>query len=245
MLRAFDFDAAVAALARAVAEAPEYDEALINLGIAHYMRGDSEDAIGVYRRVLARNPDNGFARYSLGVAFLEDQRLGEAEVEIRRALELDPNNAMAHNTLGVLLLDQHFITGARAAMRRAADLGTLSAPVFYSNYAFASLYEPDVSNGEILEIHREYGRRYATAASPTGAKFCMGIRATPIAGCASPICRRIFAPTRWPTSLRRCWRSTTAASSKWRCIPIRRAPTLNDLLHARAADRCGDWRLIR
>jgi protein O-GlcNAc transferase len=168
-LRMFDFDTAVAALARAVAEKPDYDEALINLGVAHYMRGDSDDAISAYRRVIARNPDNAFARYSLGVAYLEDQRLGEAEVEIRRALELDPKNAMAHNTLGVLLLDQHSIGPARTAMREAADVGTLSAPVFYSNYAFASLYEADVSNAEIFAIHTEYGRRYATTV-PAAAK---------------------------------------------------------------------------
>ncbi len=162
-LRMFDFDTAVAALSRAVAEKPDYDEALANLGVAHYMRGDADEAINAYQRVIARNPDNGFARYSLGVAYLEDQRLGEAEVEIRRALELDPKNAMAHNTMGVLLLDQHCISAARRAMREAADVGTLSAPVFYSNYAFASLYAADVSNAEIFEIHKEYGRRYATA----------------------------------------------------------------------------------
>jgi predicted O-linked N-acetylglucosamine transferase (SPINDLY family) len=163
-LRTFDFDTAVVALSRAVAEKPDYDEALINLGVAHYMRGDSDEAIAAYRRVIARNPENGFARYSLGVALLEDQRLAEAEVEIRKALALDPKNAMAHNTLGVLLLDQHAIGAARAEMRQAADVGTLSAPVFYSNYAFASLYAPDVSNPEIFEIHKEYGRRFATAA---------------------------------------------------------------------------------
>ena len=96
-------------------------------------------------------------------------------MEIRRALELDPKNAMAHNTLGVLLLDQHFITEARTAMREAADVGTLSAPVFYSNYAFASLYEPDVPNAEIFEIHKEFGRRYATA-EPVAAKPHRNVR---------------------------------------------------------------------
>ena len=168
-LRMFDFDTAVKALARAVAERPDYDEGLINLGVAYYMRGDSGEAITAYQRVIARNPDNGFARYSLGVAYLEDQRLAEAEVEIRRALELDPKNAMAHNTLGVLLLDQHAVEAARTAMREAADVGTVSAPVFYSNYTFASLYSAEASNTEILNIHKEYGRRYATA-EPVAAK---------------------------------------------------------------------------
>ncbi len=174
-LRMFDFDTAVAALSRAVAEKPDYDEALINLGVAHYMRGDGNDAISAYQRVIARNPENGFARYSLGVSYLEDQRLAEAEVEIRKALSLDPENAMAHNTLGVLLLDQHAVADARAAMRKAADVGTQSAPVFYSNYAFASLYAPDISNQEIFEIHKEYGRRYATA-EPVAAKPHTNVR---------------------------------------------------------------------
>lgn len=163
LLRLFRFPEAVAALSNAVARDPGYDEALINLGIAHYMRGEGAEAIGVYRRVLARHPDNAFARYSLGVALLEDQKLSEASEEIRRALGLDPANAMALNTLGVLLLEQHFVTDARKAMRDAADVNTVSAPIFFSNYAFASLYEPDVSNAEILEIHKEYARRFTTA----------------------------------------------------------------------------------
>jgi predicted O-linked N-acetylglucosamine transferase (SPINDLY family) len=101
------------------------------------------------------------------VTLLEDQRLAEAEEEIRKAIAVDPHNAMAHNTLGVLMLDQHFITAARAAMKRAADVNTISAPTFFSNYCFASLYEPDLDNGEILAIHQEYGRRFAAAAPET------------------------------------------------------------------------------
>ena len=163
MVRMFRFEEAVKALANAVARDPAYDEALINLGVANYMRGDAKEAISAYVRVLERNPSNAFARYSLGVAYLEDQRLAEAEVEIRAALATDPKNAMAHNTLGVLLLDQHHIAEARTAMREAADVNTASAPVFYSNYAFASLYAADVSNAEIMEIHRAYGRRFGTA----------------------------------------------------------------------------------
>ena len=167
MVRMFRFDEAVKALANAVARDPAYDEALINLGVANYMSGNAAEAISAYTRVLERNPNNAFARYSLGVAYLEDQRLAEAEVEIRAALSTDPKNAMAHNTLGVLLLDQHHITDARAAMRQAADVNTESAPVFYSNYAFSTLYASDVSNAEVLDIHREYGRRFGTAEPDT------------------------------------------------------------------------------
>lgn len=162
MLRMFRFDEAIKALANSVAYDPDYDDALINLGVAHYMRGDGAQAISAYRRVLERAPDNGFARYSLGVSYLEDQRLTEAEVEIRNALDLDPNNAMAYNTLGVLLLEQHYVAEAREKMRRAADVNTLSAPVFFSNYAFTSLYDPDTTNSEIFEIHKEFGSRFAT-----------------------------------------------------------------------------------
>ncbi len=162
LLRMFRFEDAIAALENALRHDPAYDEALTNLGICHYMLGNADAAIATYKRVLERNPDSSFAHYSLGVAYLEDQRLAEAEVEIKRALELDPNNALAQNTLGVLLLDQHQVTAARAAMRAAADVNTASAPVFYSNYAFASLYEADLSNAQILEIHKEFGRRFAT-----------------------------------------------------------------------------------
>ncbi|TAK99227.1 MAG: tetratricopeptide repeat protein [Rhodospirillaceae bacterium] len=163
LLRLFRFEECIAALENAIARDPNYDDALVNLGIAHYMLGHADQAIAAYKRVIARNPDSSFAHYSLGVSYLEDQRLAEAEVEITRALELDPKNALARNTLGVLLLDQHRVADACAAMRAAADVNTSSAPTFYSNYAFASLYDPALSNSQILEIHKEFGRRYATA----------------------------------------------------------------------------------
>lgn len=162
LVRMFLFPEAVAVLSNAVARAPDYDEAIANLGVAHYLGGNAPEAIAAYNKVLARNPNNGFARYSLGVVYLEDERLEEAEVELRRALALDPGNPMALNTLGVLLLEQHFVTEARDKMRQAAAANTLSAPVFFSNYAFASLYEPDVPNEEILAIHKEFGRRFGS-----------------------------------------------------------------------------------
>ncbi|MBL8629408.1 MAG: tetratricopeptide repeat protein [Rhodospirillaceae bacterium] len=161
LLRMFKFDEAVAALSNAIAHDPDYDEAYCNLGVAHYMLGQANEAIDVYRRVVARSPKNAFARYGLAVTLLEDQRLSEAEAEVREAIALDPHNAMAQNTLGVLLLDQHFISAARQAMKEAADEHTISAPIFYSNYAFASLYEPDITNAQVFEIHKEYGNRYA------------------------------------------------------------------------------------
>ena len=162
LLRMFRFDEAIQALSNAVAHDPAYEEAMCNLGVAHYMLGQANEAIAIYRRIIAANPNNGFARYGLAVTLLEDQRLAEAESEVRRVIADDPGNAMAHNTLGVLLLDQHDIPAARAAMKAAADVNTLSAPIFYSNYAFASLYEPSLSRPEILDLHREFGRRYAS-----------------------------------------------------------------------------------
>ncbi|MBL8643671.1 MAG: tetratricopeptide repeat protein [Rhodospirillaceae bacterium] len=160
LLRMFRFDEAIKALGNAIAHDPDYDEAYGNLGVAHYMLGQANEAIAVYRKILARNPKNAFAKYGLAVTLLEDQRLSEAETEVREAIALDPHNAMAKNTLGVLVLDQHFITEARAAMKGAADENTISAPIFYSNYAFASLYEPAITNSEVFEIHKEFGRRF-------------------------------------------------------------------------------------
>ncbi len=162
LLRMFRFEDAIKALGNAIARDPLYDEAICNLGVAHYMLGQADQAIAAYSIVVKRSPQNAFARFGLAGTLLEDQRLAEAEIEIRKAIAIDPENAMAHNTLGVLLLDQHFITPARDAMKAAADKNTISAPVFYSNYAFASLYEPDITNQEVFDIQREFGQRFAT-----------------------------------------------------------------------------------
>lgn len=162
LLRMFKFEDAIIALGNAVARDPAYDEAYCNQAVAHYMLGQAEQAIAIYRKVLDRDPKNGFARYGLAVTLLENQNLAEAEAEVRRVIAEDPGNAMAHNTLGVLMLDQHRIDDARAAMKAAADVNTYSAPIFWSNYAFASLYDPELSRQAIYDIHREFARRYAS-----------------------------------------------------------------------------------
>ena len=162
LLRMFRFEDAVKALGIAIARDPNYEEAMCNLGVAHYMLGQADEAIAIYSRVVERSPNNAFARFGLASTLLEDQRLAAAEEQIRIAIAIDPDNAMAHNTLGVLLLDQHFITPARQAMKSAADKNTISAPVFYSNYAFASLYEPDITNDEVFKIQTEFARRFAS-----------------------------------------------------------------------------------
>lgn len=75
-----------------------YDEALLNLALAHDIRGDKEGAISIYLEYLDKYPDSVRARNNLAV--LEYDR-GGGRMEVLHALSkaemLSPNRVLSQN----------------------------------------------------------------------------------------------------------------------------------------------------
>jgi tetratricopeptide (TPR) repeat protein len=84
---------------QAVETDPGYVTALMNLGHAYDLHGDTDEAIARYRTVLDREPDNALAHNNLAVLYDRKGLHEEAIRELQHVLERDPTNAAATKNL--------------------------------------------------------------------------------------------------------------------------------------------------
>ncbi len=78
----------------------------MNLGLAFFQRGDTEEAIKHYFRALSMRPNTDDLCYYLGLAFGVQGNLNESIIFLRKAVEINPKFAVAHYNLGVALARQ-------------------------------------------------------------------------------------------------------------------------------------------
>jgi tetratricopeptide (TPR) repeat protein len=95
LLRARDYAAAVEALERAVAEAPEHVEAWFKLGLARAALQDSAGAIEAYGRVTELDPTHAKAHNNVANVYYRQGKYEEAAVWYLRSLEIDPDYLLA------------------------------------------------------------------------------------------------------------------------------------------------------
>jgi tetratricopeptide (TPR) repeat protein len=96
-----DFDGAVKQLEDLLAESPDDDELLYNLGVIYGEADDHEQAVAYMRRALDINSDNASALNYIGYTWAErGENLDEAEEMIGRALALRPEDGYIADSLG-------------------------------------------------------------------------------------------------------------------------------------------------
>ena len=91
---------AIEELKRALALAPNSDEAYRRLGTAYKLAGDKTQSISAYQSAVSANPYYWYNHIKLGTAY---QKFGDSEKalqEYRRATELAPENATAYSNIG-------------------------------------------------------------------------------------------------------------------------------------------------
>jgi tetratricopeptide (TPR) repeat protein len=95
------FDEALAFLEGLLAEAPDDDELLYNLGVVHGEAHHYDDALRYMQLALEANPDNASALNYIGYTWAErGENLDQAEAYITRALELRPDDGYITDSLG-------------------------------------------------------------------------------------------------------------------------------------------------
>lgn len=92
-------------LKQAIALAPSYSNAYLNLGAVYARQGKWGDAIDLYRQSLERFPETSMLCYNYGVALYSIGRLAEAREQFRRAFQLNPLDADAAYNLGFVSLE--------------------------------------------------------------------------------------------------------------------------------------------
>lgn len=102
----------------ALAAAPGYARAHLNLGVALEALRDAEGARRCYESALAGDPGNAFASYNLGKLLFSRGGAREAEPHLRTALERKPDFTDARVVLSSVLEERGDATGAAAELER-------------------------------------------------------------------------------------------------------------------------------
>ena len=110
--------------------APDWAEAMVNLGIVYNRQGKTDDALAVFNRAAEINPRLMGAQLNVAITYFRTNRFREAEIPLRRALTIEPENKQA---LGLLVLtlfaleqyNQVTELGERALKTNANDAATL------------------------------------------------------------------------------------------------------------------------
>jgi len=107
---------------KAVAVAPGYAQAHLNLGIGLEAIGDTDAAIGSHERAVANDPGNPYANYNLGRLLYKRGALPRAERLLRTALERKPDFPEAQVVLSNVCDSQGNIAAAASALEDALRL---------------------------------------------------------------------------------------------------------------------------
>ena len=110
---------AVDRITKAIAIAPDYTEAYINLGNALQELGKLDEAAASYAKALAIEPEFAEVHTNLGNVLQELGKLDEAAASYAKALAIKPDYAEAHNNLGVALKDLGKLDEAVASYHQA------------------------------------------------------------------------------------------------------------------------------
>ena len=94
-----DWQAAERAYQEVLKLAPDWAEALVNLGIVNNRQGKTDEAIAAFTRAGAINPQLLGAHLNLAITYFRAKRFREAEGPLRRTLAIDPANNQASGLL--------------------------------------------------------------------------------------------------------------------------------------------------
>jgi tetratricopeptide (TPR) repeat protein len=113
---------AIQLIASAIAIAPNFASAHVNLGNAQRAAGNLADACGSYRRAIAMQPDLADAHANLCLALCERGEFTDAATCGERAVQVAPQLPDAYANLGIALRALGKLEAAEHAARRAVAL---------------------------------------------------------------------------------------------------------------------------
>jgi tetratricopeptide (TPR) repeat protein len=100
-------DLAVQAYEQAIAIIPDYELAIVNLGVVFDYEGHTQEAMQQFHKALQINPDSVTAHNNLGNTLLNSGNVDGAIAEYQAALAINPEDAKALNNLGSVYGRQH------------------------------------------------------------------------------------------------------------------------------------------
>ena len=149
-----DLDRVREHLQRAIEIAPNFGEALNNLGTTYHRAGDYAHSIELFERALAADPESFQAQVNLGGSLLADVQLERAVEENRRALQLRSESSLANAQMGMTLFylrrDQEAIPYFEKV--KQLDRFSLNTPELFLTDIYLRNGDPDRAADELEEF---------------------------------------------------------------------------------------------
>ncbi len=141
-------------LERAIEIAPNFAEALNNLGTTYHRDGDYSRSIELFQRALAADPESFQAQVNLGGSLLADVQLERALEENRRALDLRSDSSLANSQMGMTLFflrrDQEAIPYFEKV--KQLDRFSLNTPELFLSGIYLRNGDPERAADELEEF---------------------------------------------------------------------------------------------
>ena len=129
-----EYEAAEAALARALALSPNDPQSEALLGWAQMLGEKYDDALLNFQKVLMKQPANALARINVGYICLKKRIFGEAIEHLSKAIRLDNDKKAtlyAHFYLGLVYLEREMYEDAQTFFRKTLALGPNLIEAYY------------------------------------------------------------------------------------------------------------------
>lgn len=107
---------------KAIAEYPNFAQALTEVGTIYLKQGDLDKAAENLKKAVELKPDSFDAHYNYGYVLLNKKDMPGAETEFRAAVKIREASAKAHMNLGIALVSQKKYDEARDEFEKAVNL---------------------------------------------------------------------------------------------------------------------------
>ena len=182
-------NSALVSYQRALDLAPEYLQALTNLGEWWLVKGEFGKALEYFERVLARDPDFYEALANRVVALFEDDRIAEAEQAALEAIDRYPRSATLQVNLGNVFVHTGRGRLGLLAYRRALELEPDNEDALYN----LAILQHDL---RLLPNAIEYIERQIELKGETAARLVIlatAMKANMRLADAEDVCRKVVA----------------------------------------------------
>ena len=178
-----DYEAAEAALNRALELSPNDPQSEALLGWAQMLQEKYDEALMNFQRVLMREPANALARINVGYICLKKRIFGEAIEHLSKAIRIDNDKKAtlyAHFYLGLVYLEREMYEDAQTFFQKTLLLGPNLIEAYYE------LGRAHWFNGEVEEAKQAWSKGHSTNKFNPWGKRCAEVLQTVEAGGEPP-----------------------------------------------------------
>jgi tetratricopeptide (TPR) repeat protein len=178
-----DYEAAEAALHRALELSPNDPQSEALLGWAQMLQEKYDDALLNFQKVLMRQPANALARINVGYICLKKRIFGEAIEHLSKAIRLDNDKKAtlyAHFYLGLTYLEREMYEDAQTFFQKTIAIGPNLIEAYYE------LGRAYWFNGQLDDAKASWTAGHATNKFNPWGKRCAEVLQTVEAGGEPP-----------------------------------------------------------